>query len=170
MDKRALLNGYRLNMDYTRALCRDIRETDMAMQPHGFCNHPAFTLGHLISATGLTIKLLGEPYDIPDGWDALFRRTGPGDPRRPSNERTQYPSKDELLQVLDEKYQQAHRLIESVTEDRWNERETWKLASYMPTVGEILYFQCLMHHSWHIGQLAEWRRFMGYESALVKLI
>ena len=170
MDKSTLLNGFRLNMDYTIELCQDIKEEDMAAQPHGFCNHPAFTLGHLISATCLTIDMLGEPYEIPDGWDDVFRRRGPGDPRIPSDNRPDYPTKKKLLEVLSQKYQQVVRLIKAVDEDRWNERETWKLAPYMPTVGEILYFQCLMHHSWHIGQLAEWRRMMGYDSALVKLI
>lgn len=29
---------------------------------------------------------------------------------------------------------------------------------------------CLLHHAWHIGQLAEWRRMMGYNSALKKLM
>ncbi len=170
MDKKTLLNGYHLNMDYTRELVVDVKDEDMAKQPHGFVNHPAFTLGHLVSATCLTIKLVGGTYEIPGRWDEIFRRKGPGDPQRPGNDRMVFPSKEKLIVTLDEKYEQARGLIDLVDEKMWNEKRTWKLASYMPTVGEILYFQCLMHHSWHIGQLAEWRRFMGYDSALARLM
>ena len=56
----------------------------MAFSPGvGFENHPAFTLGHLISAAALTSKYLGGPYEFKPEWEELFKRKGPGDPRKP---------------------------------------------------------------------------------------
>ncbi len=169
MDKQTLLNGFRLNMDYTYALIADVKEADMTKQPNGFINHPAFTIGHLITATALTGKLLGQDYEVPEGWDELFLRRGPGDPRLPEKETSKYPGKAELISVLKAKYELVVKLIENADNAVFEEPYTWKLDKYMPTVGQLLYFQCMLHHSWHIGQLAEWRRMMGYDSALKTL-
>lgn len=169
MDKQTLLNGFRLNMDYTYALIADVDEADMTKQPNGFINHPAFTIGHLVTATALTAKVLGQAYEVPEGWDDLFLRRGPGDPRLPEKETSKYPGKAELISVLKKKYALVVKLIEDSDDAVFEEPYTWKLDRYMSTVGQVLYFQCMLHHSWHIGQLAEWRRMMGYDSALKKL-
>lgn len=170
MDKTTLLNGFKLNMDYSMQLIADVDEADMMKQPNGFTNHPAFTIGHLVSATALTAEVLGHKYDVPEDWDALFRRKGPGDPRRPTEDLKQYPSKAELVKALQEKYEMVVELIQSADDGIFEEPYHWKLERYMPTVGQVIYFQCLLHHAWHIGQLAEWRRMMGYDSALKKLM
>lgn len=170
MDKMTLLNGFRLNMDYTIQLVMDIKEEDMMKQPGGFTNHPAFTIGHLVSATALTAKVLGHEYAVPEGWDELFKRKGPGDPTQPSQEPGRYPGKAALLKTLWEKYELVVNLIMEVDDSVFKESYSWKLDQYLSTVGQVLHFQCLLHHSWHIGQLAEWRRMMGYDSALKKLL
>jgi hypothetical protein len=167
--KEILLNGFRLNMDYTLKLVEDIPDKEMTAQPNGFTNHPAFTLGHLVSATALTAKVLGNDYEVPKDWDELFRRKGPGDPRLPAQDHSEYPSKARLLEVLGQKYELVANLIQNYPEADFEKPYEWRFSSYMPTVGDVLYFQCLIHHSWHIGQLAEWRRMMGFDSALAKL-
>jgi hypothetical protein len=170
MDKTTLLNGFKLNMDYSMQLIMDVEEEDMTKQPNGFTNHPAFTIGHLVTATALSAKVLGQEYEVPEGWDELFRRAGPGDPTQPTKETERYPGKGELIEVLQQKYEQLVELIEKAEEAQFEEPCSWKLERYMPTNGQVLFFQCLLHHSWHIGQLAEWRRMMGYDSALKKLM
>jgi len=167
--KQILINGFRLNLDYTVKLVEDVPDKQMAVQPMGFTNHPKFTIGHLVSATALTAELLGERYKVPKGWDELFRRKGPGDPQLPEKDSAKYPHKDELLKVLDQKANKVIRMIEIIEPSRLKEECKWKLHRYMPTVGDVLFFQCHIHHSWHIGQLAEWRRLMGYDSALKKM-
>ena len=72
MEIESLLNGFRLNMDYTCLLIDDVDDADMTAQPNGFTNHPAFTIGHLVTATALTAKVLGHDYEVPEGWDELF--------------------------------------------------------------------------------------------------
>ena len=170
MDRIALLSGFKLNIDYTNRLVEDVREEDMTAQPHGFANHPAFTLGHLVTATAMTAELLGHDYDVSGEWDALFRRKGPGDPTLPDEAKEKYPSKAELMAALSEKAERVVSLVESADDSVFEQSYEWKLARYMPTIGELMYFQCMLHHSWHIGQLAEWRRMMGYDSALKKLM
>jgi hypothetical protein len=170
MVKDALIHGFRLNVDYTLALVEDVEDGDMLARPGGFANHPAFTLGHLVTATALTVKVLGQGYEVPEGWDELFRRRGPGDPTLPVEEPDRYPAKAQLVAVLKLKADRVVRLIEAAEPAILEERFDWKLDRYMPTVGEVLHFQCLIHHSWHIGQLAEWRRLMGYDSALKRLM
>ena len=167
--KEILLNGFRLNKDYTLKLVEDVPDEKMAFQPNGFTNHPKFTIGHLVTSTALTGKVLGEPYHVPEGWDELFRRKGPGDPQLPENDKAKYPHKDELIAVLEQKYLLVTNLIKKVEKAKLEEKLEWKLCHYMPTVGDVLFFQCHIHHSWHIGQLAEWRRLMGFDSALAKL-
>lgn len=167
--KEILLNGFHLNMDYTFKLIEDVPDEKMAAQPNGFTNHPKFTVGHLITSTALTGKVLGEPYQVPEGWDELFRRKGPGDPRMPEKNKNKYPPKDLLQSVLNEKYKLVVSLIKKATSDKLSEKIEWRLCHYMPTVADVLFFQCHIHHSWHIGQLAEWRRLMNLDSALAKL-
>jgi len=159
-----------MNMDYTRQLVADVAESDMTKQPSGFTNHPAFTIGHLVTGTALTAQVLGHEYDVPEDWDELFRRKGPGDPTKPTIDTEKYPGKSELMEALQQKYELVVRLIEEADEKLFEQPCSWKLEHYMPTNGQVLYFQCLLHHSWHIGQLAEWRRMMGYDSALKKLM
>ncbi len=168
--KQILINGFRLNLDYTVKLVEDIPDELMVIQPNGFTNHPKFTIGHLVSATALTGELLGEQYNIPKGWDELFRRKGPGDPQLPEKDLEKYPHKDDLLKILNLKAKNVIKLIETVEPSKLKEEYKWKLHHYMPTVGDILFFQCHIHHSWHIGQLAEWRRLMGFDSALKKIM
>ena len=170
MDRTTLLNGFRLNMDYTLQLVADVAECDMTEQPKGFANHPAFTLGHLVTATALSIEVLTGEYEVPDGWDELFRRKGPGDPTMPEQDVERYPGKAALVSTLQKKADLLARLIESADDEAFEQPCRWKLERYMPTNGQVLYFQCMLHHSWHIGQLAEWRRLMGYDSALKRLM
>ena len=51
-----------------------------------------------------------------------------------------------------------------------NEKHSWKFSNYLPTKADYLQFMLNIHFSWHIGQLAEWRRMMAYEPALARLL
>ena len=170
MDRVTLVNGFRLNLDYTMQLVEDVKENEMTAQPNGFTNHPAFTLGHLVTATALSQKVMGKKYVVPTGWDELFRRRGPGDPTLPEKDASRYPAKEALIEEIKTKSTELIGLINEAEDAYFEEPYEWKLDHYMPTVGQVMYFQCFLHHGWHIGQLAEWRRLMGYDSALRRLI
>ncbi len=168
--KETLLRSYAFNLKYAEKLVADIPQDKMTHSDvKGLENHAAFTLGHLVSAAALTVKYLGGAYSMPDGWDDLFRRKGPGDPRMPSEEVEKYPSKKELLNELKNLHQQVEELIKELDVSRLDEPAEWRLNSYMPTMADLLYFICINHENMHLGQLAGWRRSLGFDSALAKL-
>lgn len=168
--KTTLLNAYAFNLRYANALVADVDDNDMTHSPSaGLENHPAFTLGHLISGAALTVKYLGGTYDLDPEWEELFKRKGPGDSRLPEPDSSRYPSKAELLKELTRQHEQVESLIRDLDETKFDEPTTWRFNSYMPTLGDLIYFMCVTHESMHLGQLAAWRRAMGLPSALAKL-
>lgn len=168
--KNILIKSYSFNLLYAEQLVSDIDNDLMAKSGgSGLENHPAFTLGHLITASALTSKYLNGAYDISPEWESLFRRTGPGDPKMPDSNVELYPSKNQLLGKLTEQHKLVEGLIKELNEERFSEQTKWRFAKYMPTLGDLLYFMCITHESMHLGQLAGWRRAMGLSSALAKL-
>jgi hypothetical protein len=168
--KEIILNAYRFNLEYARSLVGDLDEKMMTQSfKPGLENHPAWTLGHLVSGATLTSKYLGGPYEISESWELLFRRTGPGDPTKPDLDLQKYPSKKELLSELSKQHYIVENLIVEIDSDRFAEDAKWRYSKYMPSLGDLLYFMCVTHESMHLGQLAAWRRAMKLDSALAKL-
>ena len=168
--KNTLINTYEFNLRYAKELVEDVEDNLMTQSPSlGLENHPAFTLGHLVSAAALTSKYLGGPYHFNSEWELLLRRKGPGDPRTPDTNVALYPSKDQLLSELTDQHSLVEGLILDLDEARFDETTKWRFQKYMPTLGDLLLFMCITHESMHLGQLAGWRRAMGLPSALVKL-
>ena len=100
-----LIKQLEFNYIYLLDLVKDIEEKDMAFTPSkGLENHPTFTLGHLITAYGLTTKYLGGKYTVKKEWDDIFRRNGPGDPRFPTLDKNLYPTKNELILELENQH------------------------------------------------------------------
>ena len=167
MIKDTLLKAYEFNLKYAHQLVDDVDDEMMTFSPGpGLENHPAFTLGHLISAAALTSKYLGGPYNFDPEWEELFRRKGPGDPRRPSPEVERYPSRSVLLNELTAQHKLVVSLLKDLDESRWEEVAKWRFDSYMPTLGGVLHFMCVTHEAMHLSQLAAWRRAVGLPSAL----
>jgi hypothetical protein len=49
-----IIKQYHFNLEYARALVQDLTNDQMTVIPtNGLENHPAFTLGHLISGSAL---------------------------------------------------------------------------------------------------------------------
>lgn len=79
-----ILKQYDFNLAYAKALVQDLTDEQMTTVPApGLDNHPAFTLGHLISGAADLARDLGAEFDMPDNWADLFVREGPEDPRKP---------------------------------------------------------------------------------------
>ena len=84
--KEYILEAYAFHLLYAQELVSDLNDEMMTKSGGtGLENHPAFTLGHLVSAAALTSRYLKGPYAIDPKWEKLFRRKGPGDPRRPGH-------------------------------------------------------------------------------------
>ncbi|TAH43002.1 MAG: DinB family protein [Bacteroidetes bacterium] len=170
MIKAALAKSLEFNLEYAAELIRDIPESVLFEDAgKGLENHAGFTLGHLVSALGLTIKYLGHPYELSEEWDQLFRRKGLGDPTLPSLELSKYPGSEVIMQELQIMTKKLISLIDSLQEAEFSKKVTWRFGSHFPTLLDLLLFMCIEHSSMHLGQLAAWRRAKGYGSALEKL-
>jgi len=163
----SIIVQYDFNLKYASALVHDLKEDQMTIIPaNGLDNHPAFTLGHLVSGSALLAEDLGAAFEMPEDWVDLFLRKGPGDPRKPNPDKSKYPSKHLLLRELEDQHNKVKNLLNNLDKRKLSESIKWRFSSYMPTLLDIIVFMCVNHEAMHLGQLAAWRRAMGLNSAL----
>ncbi len=164
-----IINQYDFNLEFARQLVLDLTEEQMTYIPsEGLVNHPAFTLGHLISGSAMLVEDLGGDFDMSNEWKKLFLRKGPGDPRLPKTG-VEYPAKKDLITELSRQHDLVKGRLNKQTEEGLSKRIKWRFNSYMPTLLDIIFFMCINHEAMHLGQLSAWRRAMGMNSALAKL-
>jgi hypothetical protein len=163
-----IIQQYDFNLAYAKAFVQDLTDEQMTIVPAlGLDNHPAFTLGHLISGSADLAQDLGGEFEMPDNWAELFVREGPGDTRKPDIDKSKYPSKHLLITELENQHNKVKKLLKDIEKNRLSEVLTWRFSNFMPTLGDLVTFMCINHESMHLGQLAAWRRAMGLKSALV---
>ncbi len=170
MTIETIIKQYDFNLEYAKALVQDLSDNQMTTIPaNGLENHPAFTLGHLISGSAGLAEDLGDKFEMPNNWADLFLRKGPGDPRKPDLDKSKYPSKQLLLKELEEQHNKVKKLLKCIDKNKLSEKFKWRFSRYMPTLLDIITFMCINHEATHLGQLAAWRRAMGLTSALATL-
>ena len=166
----SIILQYDFNLQYSKALVQDLSETQMTLVPSsGLENHPAWTLGHLVSGSALLAEDLGAPFEMPYNWAELFLRKGPGDPRKPDPDISRYPSKKQLLTALEHQHTKVKNLLVKISDNDLNREIKWRFSQYMPTLGDLVMFLCISHETMHLGQIAAWRRAQGLPSALASL-
>ena len=166
----AILRQYDFNLIYANELVRDLEENQMTLIPaEGLVNHPAFTLGHLVSGSAMMAEDLGGTIEMPPGWADLFLRKGPGDPRMPDPDEKKYPLKRDLLMELEKQHDKVKNKLLEKTPEELNAQFAWRFGKLMPTLLDLTIFMCVNHEAMHLGQLAAWRRAVGLPSALVRV-
>ncbi|MBK9480030.1 MAG: DinB family protein [Bacteroidetes bacterium] len=166
----AIVKQYDFNLAYAKALVHDVPELLMTHTPAtGLENHPAFTLGHLLSGSALLAEDLGLEMNLPQAWVSLFVRNGPGDPRIPELDVELYPTKLELLTALESQHNRVKQKLSELNEEQLQAPFKWRFSNYFPSVYDLIVFMCINHESMHLGQLAAWRRAMKLPSALALL-
>jgi hypothetical protein len=136
---------------YAKALVHDLDEVQMTAVPaNGYENHPAWTLGHLISGSAGIAEDLGAKFEMPVSWVELFLRAGPGDPRKPDPGKEKYPSKATLLNELEHQHNKVKQLLSALNNEDLDTEFKWRFTKYMPTLGDLLHFMCVNHESMHL--------------------
>ncbi|HCS20319.1 MAG TPA: hypothetical protein DIW47_07125 [Bacteroidetes bacterium] len=165
-----IIKQYDFNLAYAFALVQDIPDEQMTIIPEfGLENHPAWTLGHLISGSAGIAEDLGAKFEMPDKWADLFLRKGPGDPRKPDSDKSKYPSKELLLHELEHQHTKVKKLLTNINDIALDKKIKWRFSNQMPTLKDLTIFMCITHEAMHLGQLAAWRRAMELPSALATL-
>ena len=156
-----LTHLYGFNLGVARSLVADLTPEQMAEQPHGVVNHPAWSLGHLVMTADGLAKLLGLESDVADGWGPVFATGG-----IPSKDPSLFPSKEELLEALGAQHERNTAAVERA-DSAWfatpNPRE--RQRKRFPTMGDLAVFLMTSHEMLHLGQVAAWRRAMGLGAA-----
>jgi uncharacterized damage-inducible protein DinB len=155
--------AYGANLYFAERLVADLTAEQMCQQPHGVVNHPAWSLGHLASASVGLLKALGHDASLPVGWGEAFKAGG-----IPSSDPSGFPSKDELLSTLESLHDRVTTAVKAADAATLATPHPDEGArEYFPTIGDMVVFLMTSHEMDHLGQLAAWRRAMGLGPAKI---
>lgn len=156
MFEREILSNLFL-LQYAGRLLTDIPDERWAEQPIAGVNHPAWIAGHLALSGASAASLFGGEMSLDPKWSAMF-----GAGSQLSATRSEYPTKDELCQALDEAYQQARQAGEAATVEQAALPNTHPLLKQaLPKREHAFAFLLTSHVAVHLGQLSAWRRMIG---------
>lgn len=152
---------YQFNLQYAEQLVKDVPADQMAAQPSGVINHPAWSLGHLVVSSNHLAQILGLQSNLPDGWGETFKTGG-----EPSGDLSEYPTKRRLLDSLKAQHVRNIEAVRRFDTARFAEPHPNEgMRNYFPTVGDMIVFMMTAHEMDHLGQVAAWRRAMGLGAA-----
>ena len=105
-------------------------------------------------SVGAAIGIEGSP---PDGWTEIFKTGG-----TPSDDRSLFPSKAELLAELEKVHEIWKATLPTVASSVLDaEQPNENMRASFPTVGALIAFIMTSHEMDHLGQIAAWRRGAG---------
>ena len=145
---------------YTLQLLEDVDDADWFRQPTEGVSHIAWQVGHLAMAEyALTmIRVRGkEPEDeqiIPANF---FRRFQKG--TTPAPDAAEYPTPDEIRQVLARVHERALQELNGYTDDDLDVKLPEPHAVFDTKLGSV--FFCSAHELIHAGQIGLLRRLLG---------
>ncbi len=143
-------------VEYAKQILSDVDDSSMCQQPLGL-NHPAWLLMHLSTAADYASNLLGGQGVCPSDWNEK------ADTKKPlTQNRSDYPSKAELLKTFEDAFRHAANLYQAATEaDLSKPQKLGFFEEALPTVGDMATFLLVAHTNLHLGQLSAWRRATG---------
>jgi hypothetical protein len=144
---------------YCRMLLAEIADERLTEQPLPGVNHPAWILGHLAFSADLAVSRLGGEKQLPAAWTSLF-----GQGSKVSANRSKYPSQDELLQAVEQRFEKARKLAQLATPEQLgvpSASTNPAMKAALPTMRESIAFVLTAHLAVHLGQLSTWRRMIG---------
>ena len=156
MTMHPVLHSFAYALDYLREQVADVPAADMAAQPGGVTNHPAWVVGHLTHSCELLAEVLGVPNWLPRDW---ANRYGTGSV--PVADAAAYPPKDQALAALRDAQERVTAAVERQDESALDTQfPDPLLRDVFPTVRHALTQVMVGHTAMHVGQLTVWRRAM----------
>ena len=152
---RHLLFVYDMNLKRAEQLVDDLTDEQMAAQPAGAINHPAWTLCHLGATSDTLAGMLGLPSTFPEAW----RKAAPMG-EVPSGNAADFPGKAELLEQLRAQHARVAEAVAAADAARFDQPSPPRMRERFPTVGDLTAAMMTMHEAHHLGQVAAWRRAM----------
>lgn len=157
MRMKPVLHSFAYCLDYLREQVADVSESDMAAQPNGIMNHPAWLIGHLTVTCQLLGGVIGLSPWLPDDWTERY-----GTGSHPVADAGLYETKRNALAMLTDaevRITEAVRGLDDARLDAPFPDESYR--EVFPSVGHALTQVLVGHTANHIGQLSVWRRAMG---------
>ena len=150
-------NINRFLLGFARTLVAEVADERLTEQPLAGVNHPAWILGHLAYSGDGAVGVLGGQKTLTGDWTKRF-----GAGSKPSSLRADYQSKDELLHVLEERFDCARQMAATATPEKVaGSNPNPRLKEGLPTVRDAVALLLTGHLAFHLGQLSAWRRMIG---------
>lgn len=151
-----ILNSYSLSLTLLKKQLADVPTELWAAQPNGAVNHAAWTAGYLIYSAELIGGEIGITPWLAAEWKERF-----GTGSVPVDDRQQYPSSEQLLEMLDDAEQRLRERLQSIGEAGLAEPlPDERFRSIFPSTGHAVLHILVAHTASHIGQLIVWRRLL----------
>lgn len=154
---KTVLHSFVYGLDFLREQVRDVDAPGMVAQPNGIMNHPAWVIGHLTYVCQLLGSTIGVPSWLPDDWT---RRYGTGSV--PVGDPSSYETKEKVLAMLADAQSRLIRRVEQLSDSQLDAPfPDPSYAPVFPSIRHALTQVLIGHTSYHIGQVAMWRKAMG---------
>lgn len=152
-----ILHSFAYTLDFLRDLLADVSPADMVAQPPGTANHPAWLVGHLTFSCQELGGVVGLTPWLPKIWALQF---GPGS--TPVADVKVYEPKTLLLDRLRDAQTRIATAVAALDDEALDSIfPEVTLRNVFPTVRHALTQVLLGHTSYHVGQLAVWRKAAG---------
>jgi hypothetical protein len=162
METDGLFKQYAFQRWYMGLLVDDIPDERMTAQPGPLITHPAWQLGHLADVADNALHIAGGKRTLDADWATRYAQNS-----IPTANRADYPSKSELLQIVDDRRNALLAHCAKLSDADWRKPQPiGLLAEMLPSIWHCMHFLMLTHESAHLGGIAAWRRCMGMPMAL----
>lgn len=154
---QSVLHSFEYGVEFLAEQVADVAAADMAAQPGGVRNHPAWVLGHVTVTCQELGGVLGVPAWLPGDWGGRY-----GTGSVPVADAGRYEGKVVAVAMLRDARARIAAAVEKLDAARLD--EPFPVESYrrvFPTVRHAVTQVLVGHQAYHIGQLALWRRAMG---------
>ena len=142
-----LIHTYAFNLEHIKKIVADVSDEQMTLQPTGLVNHPAWTIGHLASASDMLAKILGLESTFPEEWKEACKTGG-----TPSGDTSLFPSKDQLLAELSNQHARIAEAVKQASPESLAAESAEDFRKMLATAGDIVMYIMSAHEGTHIGQ------------------